>query len=565
MRQLEERYGTLVLTAVRPVEEAALSASTPAAVESADLDMTTVLKISRAIAVEIELDALLRSLMQIALENAGAGRGVFLQERDGSWFIEAEAVAEANTVVVRQSTPWESASDIAHSVIRYVARTGRDLVVGNLAADERFAGDGYVARARAKSVLCVPVGQHGRSAGLLYLENNLTTDAFTPARIEMMRILAAQAAISIENARLYEATKTEIQRRTAAEQSLREALAEVGALKDRLETENVYLQEEIRTQHNFNDIVGNSPALLAVLRSVELVAPKESTVLITGETGVGKELFARAVHSRSPRRERPLVKVNCGAIAPGLVESELFGHVKGAFTGAIDKRIGRFEVANGGTILLDEIGELPLDAQVKLLRVLQEQEFEPVGSSRTVRVNVRVIAATNRNLAQAVREGIFRADLLYRLNVFPIEVPPLRERKSDIPLLVSLFVSTLARKIGTPLHGFSTRGMDRLMAYGWPGNVRELQNVVERAAILASGPVLEPEPSFMAATSPSHDHGVVVGAGDTLDNIQRAHIVAVLKTTGGVVEGASGAATILGMHPNTLRSRMKKLGIATSA
>jgi formate hydrogenlyase transcriptional activator len=283
-------------------------------------------------------------------------------------------------------------------------------------------------------------------------------------------------------------------------------------------------------------------------------------VLILGETGSGKELFARAIHSRSRRSGRPLVKVNCGAIAPGLVESELFGHVRGAFTGAIEKRIGRFELAHGGTILLDEIGELPLDAQVKLLRVLQEQEFEPVGSSRTVRVDVRVIAATNRDLDLAVREGRFRADLLYRLNVFPIRIPPLRERRDDVPLLVSLFVSALARRLGKPLRGFSAGGMDRLVAYGWPGNVRELQNVVERAAILASGPVLDVEGAFASAveTSPGPHHG----APETLDTIQREHITAVLKRTGGIVEGTRGAAAILGLHPNTLRSRMRKLGIS---
>jgi predicted ATPase/transcriptional regulator with GAF, ATPase, and Fis domain len=557
-RQLEDKYQRLVGPAGRALE-VPVSHAGAAAVEGAALDMATVLKVARAIAVELELDTLLRSLMTIALENAGAERGVFLQERDHTWFAEAEATANAD-FRIRQSTPIESA-DVPQGVVRFVARTGRDLVVGNLSADDRFAGDPYITRVKPRSVLCVPVGHQGRSAGILYLENNLAADAFTPERIEMMRILAAQAAISLENAHLYEGMKREIDRRTLAEQSLREALAELSALKDRLETENVYLQEEIRTQHNFNDIVGNSPALLDVLRSVERVAPTESTVLLTGETGVGKELFARAVHSRSRRSDRPLVKVNCGAIAPGLVESELFGHVKGAFTGAIDKRIGRFEVANGGTILLDEIGELPLDAQVKLLRVLQEQEFEPVGSSRTVRVNVRVIAATNRNLAHAVRDGSFRADLLYRLNVFPIEVPPLRDRKSDIPLLVGLFISTLARRLGKPLHGFSARAMDRLMMYSWPGNVRELQNVVERAAILASGPVLEPDRSFMTGSPPAADHAAALGMGDTLDNIQRAHILAILKTTGGVVEGAKGAATILGMHPNTLRSRMKKLGI----
>jgi len=282
-------------------------------------------------------------------------------------------------------------------------------------------------------------------------------------------------------------------------------------------------------------------------------------------------LFARAVHSRSRRSDRPLVKVNCGAIAPGLVESELFGHVKGAFTGAIEKRVGRFELANGGTIFLDEIGELPLDAQVKLLRVLQEQEFEPVGSSRTIRVSVRVIAATNRNLDQAVREGKFRADLLYRLNVFPIVVPPLRDRPSDIGLLVGFFSSALARRIGKPIQGFSARSMERLTRYSWPGNVRELQNVVEHAAILAQGPVLDLEGTILddlvvaSEASPRAERSTTVLSAESLEDVQRLHILSVLKSTGGVVEGARGAATILGMHPNTLRSRMKKLGIATTS
>ena len=533
------------------------------ATDGALVDMASVLKMARAIAVEIELDELLRKLMTIALENAGAERGLFLQERDGSLMIEAEARASGGPVLVRQSLPWESCADLSHSVVRYVRRTGQDLVVGNLAGDERFASDPYVAATAARAVLCVPVGHQGRSAGLLYLENNLTTGAFTPQRIEMMRILAAQAAISIENARLYDSMKTEVERRTVAEQSLREAVAELEALKNRLEAENVYLQEEIRTQHNFIDIVGNSPALLEVLRRVELVGPTESTVLLLGETGSGKELFARAVHSRSQRRDRPLVKVNCGAIPPGLVESELFGHVKGAFTGAVDKRVGRFEVADGGTLMLDEIGELPLDAQVKLLRVLQEQEFEPVGSSRTIRVDVRVIAATNRNLERAVKDGTFRADLLYRLNVFPIEIPPLRARREDIPLLANLFVRGLARKLGKPLQGFSAKSMERLIAYSWPGNVRELQNVVERAAILATGPVLDVDASSMAGHTAG---GAAAGRrAETLDGIQRDHIVAVLQSTGGVVEGARGAATILGLHPNTLRSRMKKLGITPAS
>ena len=273
-----------------------------------------------------------------------------------------------------------------------------------------------------------------------------------------------QVALAIENMKSYE---------------------EIATLKARLEKENVYLQEEIRTEHNFEEIVGNSPALLAVLRKVEQVAPTDSTVLIYGETGTGKELIARAIHDRSARKGRTLVRVNCSAISAGLVESELFGHLKGAFTGAIDRRVGRFELADGGTIFLDEIGELPLETQVKLLRVLQEHEFEPVGSSRPLRVDVRVIAATNRNLREAVEAGRFRSDLFYRLNVFPLELPPLRERRSDIPQLVMHCVSRFSKRFGKKVEGVSQESMARLMSYPWPGNVRELQNVMERAVVLS--------------------------------------------------------------------------------
>jgi formate hydrogenlyase transcriptional activator len=327
--------------------------------------------------------------------------------------------------------------------------------------------------------------------------------------------------------------------------------------KARLEAQNVYLQEEIRSDHNFEEIVGKSPALLGVLSKVERVAATDSTVLILGETGTGKELFARALHSRSARKDRPLVKVNCGAIAPGLVESELFGHVKGAFTGALQKRVGRFELADGGTIFLDEVGELPLETQVKLLRVLQEHEFEPVGSSRTVRVDVRVITATNRDLEEAVRQGKFRADLLYRLNVFPLTVPPLRQRLADIPLLVGFFVTALSKKLGKPIEGFSRQSMDRLLRYTWPGNIRELQNIVERAAIVAQGPVLEVDPHLFVGSN----GGMDPEGPATLEQMERAYIIDVLRRTAGVVEGPRGAASILDLHPNTLRSRMKKLAI----
>jgi formate hydrogenlyase transcriptional activator len=345
---------------------------------------------------------------------------------------------------------------------------------------------------------------------------------------------------------------------------------ELRRLRDRLQAENLYLQEEIQTQHNFSEIVGNSPALLTALGRVERVAATDTTVLILGETGSGKELFARAVHSRSRRADRPLVKVNCGAIAPGLIESELFGHVKGAFTGAIDKRVGRFEVAHGGTILLDEIGEMPLDAQVKLLRVLQEQEFEVVGSSRTVRVDVRVIASTNRNLEHAVRAGTFRADLLYRLNVFPIEVPPLRARTSDIPLLVALFIGALTRKLGKPLQGFTTSAMARLIAYDWPGNVRELSNVVERAAILARGPVLDLEEWPLAApeagveSSGFSPQAKALETGGAETPSERRIIEVALAESRGRVSGPSGAAARLRIPASTLEHRIRALHIDKS-
>lgn len=352
---------------------------------------------------------------------------------------------------------------------------------------------------------------------------------------ERLATFAHQAAIAIKNAQLF---------------------AEVEQLKNRLQAENVYLREEITLEHHFNEIIGESQAMKAVLRKVEQVAPTDATVLLLGETGTGKELIARALHDLSPRRARPLVRVNCGAIPANLVESELFGHEKGSFTGALQRRIGRFELADGGTIFLDEVGELPLDAQVKLLRVLQEQEFERIGSGRSTKVNIRVIAATNRDLSAAVTAGSFRADLLYRLNVFPIELPPLRNRPSDIPLFVRAFVERFSKKFGKPLDQIPQQTMDRLIRYAWPGNVRELENVIERAAILSPGPVLQID-EVLADARPSPD----VAATGTLEDVERAHILRVLQETNWVVEGKQGASTKLDLHPNTLRSRMQKLGI----
>jgi len=346
----------------------------------------------------------------------------------------------------------------------------------------------------------------------------------------------------------------------------------------RLEKENVYLREELRAEHNFEEIVGNSPALLKALHAVDQVAPTDSTVLIYGETGTGKELVARAIHSRSARNGRALVNLNCSAISAGLVESELFGHMKGAFTGALERRIGRFELAHGGTIFLDEIGELSLETQVKLLRVLQEHEFEPVGSSRSLRVDVRVIAATNRNLHEAVQAGRFRSDLFYRLNVFPIELPPLRERRSDIPQLVAFCISRFSKRLGKKIDGVSRESMENLVNYPWPGNIRELQNVIERAVVLSVDPTLRLDRDLMLlVASTKRMEAPETDAPErrqadlespklllTLDEVDRNHILAALQHTSGVVDGPKGAARILNLHPNTLRHRMDKLGIKGS-
>ncbi len=326
----------------------------------------------------------------------------------------------------------------------------------------------------------------------------------------------------------------------------------------RLQAQNVYLQEEIKLTHNFEELIGSSSSLKKVLKNVERVAPTDSTVLITGETGTGKELIARAIHNLSPRQNKPLVKVNCAAIPAGLIESELFGHEKGAFTGALTKKMGRFEVADKGTIFLDEIGELPLDLQSKLLRVLQEGEFERVGGTQTFKVNVRVIAATNRNLEQLSKSGQYRPDLYYRLNVFPIHLPALRERDGDIPLLAQYFVRKFAANLGKKIDRIPDRMVAALQRYQWPGNIRELEHVIERAVILSEGPELEP----IDWLSQSDNKTGVAKTTMTLEEMERQHILDVLEQTNWRVSGDKGAAAILGLKPTTLEARMKKLGIA---
>lgn len=730
VENLEARHGGLL---DRHLRLGRMGSETGAAADAEGLDVATAMKAAQAMAREIDLETLLGRLMTIAIENAGAERGSLILERDGQAFIQAEGTLESVEVRVQDAVPLELATDLSKGIVNYVRRTLESVVLADAHADDRYAADEYVMRRRPRSMLCAPVLKQGRLIAVIYLENNLVPGAFTSDRIKLLQLVSSEAAISIENARLYDEMKREAaQRRQAeetlrsvvegtaavtgddffsalvrhlaaairvryafvtectdetrarvrtlafwsgdsladnieydlaltpcerviggevchhiselqklfpgdkdlatlgaesfiglpmtgasgeiighlaviddrpmpdaaaamsllkifaaraaaelqrlkAEQELRRALSEVEQLKNRLHAENIYLQEEIQGQHNFGEIVGTSPALLAVLQELERVAPTDSTVLISGETGTGKELIARAIHDRSARKNHPLVKVNCGAISAGLVESELFGHVKGAFTGAIDRRTGRFELADGGTLFLDEVGELPLETQVKLLRVLQEGEFEPVGSSRTIKANVRIIAATNRNLADAAREGRFRSDLYYRLNVFPLHIPALRERQADITQLVLFFLSRFAKKFGKRMQGVSQETMQLLVDYPWPGNIRELQNVIERGVVLAQGPVLALDPGVLqtqhvadplaaasaaaSTTSGTPAPAITSSSPATLEEMDRRHILTVLEQTRWVIEGAKGAARLLNLHPNTLRSRMKKLGI----
>jgi len=381
----------------------------------------------------------------------------------------------------------------------------------------------------------VPLITANRTLGTLSL-SSLRSGAFTQEDVDLLMRVANQVAIAIENALAYR---------------------EIAELKNKLADEKLYLEEEIRTEYTFEEIVGESPALKRVLSQVETVAPTDSSVLVLGETGTGKEVIARAIHDLSPRRERTFVKVNCAAIPTGLLESELFGHEKGAFTGAIAQKVGRFELAHRGTLFLDEVGDIPLELQPKLLRVLQEKEFERLGGTRTLHVDVRVVAATNRDLTQMVDDRLFRSDLYYRLNVFPIVVPPLRERPEDIPLLVRYFAQKHARRMDRHIETIPAEEMEALTHYQWPGNVRELENLIERAVILSRGPALHvPLPEDRLS-------GEALAASPvTLEAAEREHILRALRDTHWVIAGPSGAAARLGMKRTTLQSRMVKLGIS---
>jgi len=470
------------------------------------------------------------------------GAGITLPDRDDNTRLRIYAMDFPFSV---ESVQEESLVPIDEDISRGVFRTGK-LWCGSV-QEARRQGMKDTAQAEVGTVCALPLVSRGRVLGTFgvvkYQDNAFAGD------IEFLTQIANQVAIAVENAL---------------------AFGEIRELKDKLAQEKLYLEDEIRTEMNFAKIVGNSASLRKVLKRVETVAPTDSTVLIYGETGTGKELIARAIHDFSPRRSKPFVKLNCAAIPTGLLESELFGHEKGAFTGAIAQRIGRFEVANGGTIFLDEIGEIPLELQTKLLRVLQEREFERLGSSRTLRTDARLIAATNRDLEAMVSEQKFRSDLFFRVNVFPVHVPPLREREGDIPLLARHFAQQFSRRMNKVIESIPSAAMDALCRYHWPGNIRELQNVIERAVIVSTSPALsvdladlnfskagrEPE---RAASPKSLANGAL---HDVLEQSERQQILKALQQSNWVVAGPNGAATHLGMKRSTLQQRIRKLGIA---
>jgi predicted ATPase len=513
------------------------------------LDLATVIRVSQAVSGELVLETLIDTLMRTAIEHAGAERGLLILLEGTEQRIEAEVTSSGNKVVVR---PREVAAVARpESILHYVLRTQESVILDDASAGNPFSTDRYIVHHRARSILCFPLINRTKLVGVLYLENNLAPHVFTSDRIAVLKVLASQAAISLENTRLY--------------RDLENREAEISALKDQLYRENLALRDEVDRAWMFEEIVGTSAALQDVLSRVAKVAPTDSTVLITGETGTGKELIARAVHKRSRRSGGAFVSVNCAALPPSLISSELFGYEKGAFTGATQRRLGRFELADGGTIFLDEVGELPPDTQIALLRVLQEREFERVGGAQPIQVDVRVIAATNRDLDAAVATGSFRQDLFYRLNVFPIEVPSLRERKEDILLLLEYFVKRYASRTAKNIRSIDKKTLELFQSYNWPGNIRELQNVVERSVILSSGDVFSVDESWLSKESSQPASGLQTSQPFKREpHSEREIIEAALAESRGRVSRPSGAAAKLGVPPSTLYSRIRALKIHKS-
>jgi len=643
-------------------EEAATVPAATVAGPVEHLDLATVIAVSQTVSGEMVLERLLDALMRTAVEHAGAERALLILSREAGQRIAAEAITSHGTVMVHLCDEPVLGSLLPETVFRHVLHSRESVILDDAAVFNPFSTDSYIAQRHARSVVCLPLTNQAKLIGVLYLENNLAPRVFAPARTAVLKLLASQAAISLESSRLYrdlaerewrirrlvdanivgiclwdlggqilEANDaflstvgydredliagsvrwtdlTPAEWRAQDERAVAElrstgrfqpcekeyfrkdgsrvpvliggalfeetgnegvafvldlseqkrAEAEIRALKDRLYKENLVLRDEVDRSSMFEEIVGTSKELNAVLSRLSKVAPTDSTVLIAGETGTGKELIARAIHRRSARSAGPFVSVNCAAVPRDLIASELFGHEKGAFTGATQRRLGRFELAHSGTIFLDEVGELPMETQVALLRVLQEREFERVGGSASVRVNVRVIAATNRDLQAAIEAGTFRSDLFYRLNVFPIEVPALRERADDIPLLVEYFIDRYARKAGKTIRRVDKRTLAHLRSYPWPGNVRELQNVIERSVIVCDGDEFTIDESWLSARPAVESAPLLSGS---LASPEKAIIEDALRASDGRVFGPAGAAARLGIPRSTLESKIRALRI----
>ena len=666
VKQLDEKYPQLV-------QRAELPGSKRTIMEPVELlDLTTVISVSQAISGEINLEKLIDTVMRLAVQHAGAERGLLVLHCGNEYQIGAESTTNLGVPKVYLRGGRVEDESLPGSILNYVVRTKKSLILDDASTPNEFSGDAYFIRHRARSLLCLPLLNQAELIGVLYLENKLTPRVFDGARVAVLQVIASQAAISLTNSYLYREQKqaeTALRRSEAflaeaqklshtgscgwnvsngelvwSEETYRivgiapatkptlelvwqivppedrdivqraiddaarisadidsehrivmsdgsikdvhlvmravknqngnleyigaltdvtatkNAFRQIEGLKDQLQRENVALREEVDAASMFEEIVGTSPPLRAVLSRVSKVAPTESTVLITGETGTGKELIARAIHKRSARARQAFVSVNCAAIPPSLIHSELFGHERGAFTGALQRKLGRFELARGGTLFLDEVGEIPAETQVALLRVLQENEFERVGGTQSIKADVRLITATNRDLKQAISSGVFRSDLFYRLNVVPIEVPPLRQRKDDIPVLTEYFIHRFAGRMGKKISGISRTTLELFQRYHWPGNIRELQNIIERSLILCGTKTFSVDASWLVAEPPVAK-SAVHSLSRRLPTDETEMIQAALAETHGRVSGPSGAAIMLGLPASTLESKIRGLKI----
>src|SRR5512132_1202576 len=525
--------------AVRPLSPAPRLCSPAMTPPGAPSDLDPLERVTEQMTSTLDLDEVLAAVTGGLVEDLGAALARI-------WLVEPSAEGP-RSLRLTASAGLSSRLDGAHARVLFgslkigqIAAERRAVCLNRLDEDARITEKEWARRAGLASFAGYPLLFRGELLGVVAM---FARRELTQAEFARLARFANLAAIAVQNARTH---------------------AELAALKAQLEDENHFLQEELRKERASEAILGESPPLLDALEKLRQVAPTASTVLLLGETGTGKELFARALHDASRRRDGPLVKVSCAAIAPSLVESELFGHEKGAFTGALARRVGRFERAHGGTLFLDEVGELPIETQAKLLRALQEREIERVGGSEPVAVDVRVVAATHRDLAADVHSGRFRADLYYRLAVFPVTLPPLRARQNDVLRIAAAFVERQARALHKPLRGLTAEAEAKLAAYAWPGNVRELHNVIERAAILARGEwvgLAELPEMEGPREAPSSAAQVTSEPHRRIEEVERAHIEQVLGERGWVIEGPEGAAAVLGLRPSTLRSRMVRLGV----